>query len=675
MQQIKGMSTANPVDIEEEYIEKTVDYAIARGYEHYQFIGPIHNPVRGNIDGMTLSKKYACFNDEKDEEYVLYNLRVVNNALDRLHAAGIKSYMWHHELDLPSNFSKTYPEVLNENGDVEVSHPLVKDYLEHKINDFFDAYPKMDGIILTLHETKVPLLKLQNQKLDKIGRVKLVTQTLFETCKARGKELIVRPFASIPEDYDMMLKAYESISKDLIVMDKWTQFDWSLTLPHNVFFKQIKNNPLLVETDIFGEYFGKGRLPIMLKKHIEEKYAYCQSFAPTGYVNRIDRDGKHPFGTVNEVNLEIMQALMENRNVDEAIDGFFAREYPEVAEGLKAVMLSTEDLNRKLLNNKNYYFMEGSFFPELNHSKNHFYFEMMKEKCEIASNEWFIPKNWERGAIEEIFEEKEEVVKTAKVLLEKIQSFAGKVEEKRYQSLLMHFQNLYYAAKAWRTLLDVFYAYVRFFESGDERFEKNFYDSVDALLACDQEGRAVVGENIDYYLNNYMFESGKIVHIVERFAKEITDSFAAEKAGYFALKEKGYTDYILCGGAMEGHKLQKEVNFSDTLLVEGNLCRIPGNRRGVQWSQINGHGWFSYELKIKPNATNTVSLEMGSLTERLDVKITVGEKVFTVQEESPKTGKKTFAFDYTDEKGERVVRIRIDRISPYTPLVYTIVVK
>jgi hypothetical protein len=55
---------------------------------------------------------------------------------------------------------KAFPEVKNSFGDIEVTHPLVKDFLEHKIRDFFFAYPDMHGIILTLHETKVPLLKL-----------------------------------------------------------------------------------------------------------------------------------------------------------------------------------------------------------------------------------------------------------------------------------------------------------------------------------------------------------------------------------------------------------------------------------------------------------------------------------------------------------------------------------
>ncbi len=671
---IRGVSAINPVDIDKEYLDIAVDYTIKHGFDHFQFIGPIHNPVRGNIDGMTLSRKYAKFNDERDLEYVKLNMELVNSALDKLNAAGVKSYMWHHELDLPTDFSKEFPEILNENGDVEVTHPLVKDYLENRIIDFFYAYPKMDGLILTLHETKIPLLKLKNQKLDKIGRVKYVTEILYKSCKALGKELVVRPFASIPEDYAMMLEAYESISKDLIVMDKWTQFDWSLTLPHNQFFYQIKNNPLFVETDIFGEYFGKGLLPIMLKDHIKEKFEYCEQFLPIGYVNRIDRGGNHPFGTVNEVNLEIMHALMSGDDVDAVIDEFFKREYPEVADELKEIMSVTEQVNRSLLNNKDYYFMQGSFFPELNHSKNHFYFEMMKKDYCIASGEWFIPKNWVRGDIQGIIDEKQWVLDTSTDLLAKVKAMNGKVEEKRYQSLLMQFNNLYYASRAWRILVDVFIDYVKYFETGDGAYETKFYSDVDALIEVDKQGKAEIGDTLQYYMNNYIFDGARVVSSVEIFAREVKESFQSEKQTYFDLKAQDNTDFINCGGAMESHKLQKEVNFSDTMLIKGRLCRIPGNRRGVEWSQINGHGWFSYEIAVREGEENQLIFELGSLTERLDVKITAGETEYVVKEPAP-NGIKTYAFKYLAKKGEDKIRIRIDRISPYTPMIYSIISK
>ncbi len=664
---VRGVSVANPDKIERSYIEMAVDYAINHEYDHFQFIGPIHNPVLGNIDGMTLSKKYSMFNGERDLDYVNLNLSVVNDALEKLNKAGIKSYMWHHELDLPNGFTKQFPEILNENGDVEVSHPLVKDYLENRIKDFFKAYPKMDGIILTLHETKIPLLKLKNQKLDKIGRVKYVTEILFKSCKAVGKELVVRPFASIPEDYEMMLKAYESISKELIVMDKWTQFDWSLTLPNNKFFEKIKNNPLLVETDIFGEYFGKGRLPVMLKEHIIEKVNYCKKFSPLGYVNRIDREGYHPFGTVNEVNLEIMHALMSGEDVEQSIDNFFNKNYAGVAEEVKDIMSGTEELNRKLLNNNNYYFMQGSFFPDLNHSKNHFYFEMMKKDYKIASDEWFIPKNWVRGTIESIFEEKDDVVERSVKLLERVKALDGKIEKNRYASLLMQFNNLCNSAKAWRKLVDILYDYVKYFE-GEASFEQKLYTDVEMLFEIDKEGRNIIGDTDDYHLNMgaYTPRSAQV------FAKEVLESFKAEKA-QFQINYSEYLDVIPCGGAMEGHALKKEVNFSDTMLIKGRLCRIPGNRRGAEWSQINGHGWFSYEINVKPNAKNIIVLEMSSLTEQLDVKITVGENVFTVNK--PSTGiVNEYEFEF-ENGNDKIARIRIDRISPYTPQIYSIKVK
>lgn len=324
---IKGISVCNPVEIDRDYLLYTIDYAAQNGFDHLQIIGPIHDYVKGNIDGMTMYRKYSGFNDEKNLEYVRFCEDVINEACKKAKNHGIKTFMWHHELYLPDKFKNEFPEIINSYGDIEASHPLIEDFLRNKIIDFFHTYPDMDGIILTLHETSIPLLKLKNQKLGKIERVKFVTEILYNSCISLGKELIVRPFASIEEDYDMLTKAYEEISTNLMVMDKWTQFDWSLTMPSNRFFNKIKSNPLFVEADIFGEFFGKGRLPLMLSKHIMDKFDYCSKFDPAGYVARIDRNGQIPFGDINEVNLNIMNACLSGEDVDVEIDSFFKSKY------------------------------------------------------------------------------------------------------------------------------------------------------------------------------------------------------------------------------------------------------------------------------------------------------------------------------------------------------------
>ena len=58
-------------------------------------------------------------------------------------------------------------------------------------------------------------------------------------------------------------------------------------------------------------------------------------------------------------------------------------------------------------------YSELSYFPQINHSKNHFYFEMMKKDFKIASDEWFIPIGWDRGSLESVYEEKDSALELA----------------------------------------------------------------------------------------------------------------------------------------------------------------------------------------------------------------------------------------------------------------------
>lgn len=664
---IKGISVCNPVEIEKDYLLFTVDYAARKGFDHMQFIGPIHDVIKGNIDGMTPYRKYHMFDKEKCVSYVEYCLDAINEACAKASAYGIKTYMWHHELELPAGFKDSFPETVNGCGDIEVTHPLVKDFLEHKIKDFFYAYPKMDGIILTLHETKIPLLKLKEQKLGKIERVKYVTQILFETCKSLGKELIVRPFASIEEDYEMMTKAYEEISTELLIMDKWTQFDWSLTLPHNAFYNKIKKNPLFVEADIFGEFFGKGFLPLMLKSHIAEKFAYCEGFEPKGYVARIDRAGQIPFGDVNEVNINIMHAHLNHLDVEKEIQKFFEDKYPKAATEVRTLMEQTENVLKKTFYANGYYFTELSLFPTLNHCKNHYYFEMMREKCDIVSNEWYIPRGWERGSLEDILFEKQSAAEDADQLLKQLETLKDKMETVEYEKLSAKFINLKIITNMWFLLAKVFMNYVKYFETLDAKYEEALKQNTAMLLQLNEQGIATLGDK--FYLKGIkesVIPGGKI----EDFVKEVHASFQLEKEALSNMEKEELWDYIVCGGAMEGHRLQKEVNFSDTLIHNNALCRIPGNMRGMEWSSINAHGWFSYEVLVKPKAENKIKLIMSGSNGPLNICVTIEGIKYCIQSDNP--DRCEYEICYYETEGKDTVRIRFDKISKYTPCVFAI---
>jgi len=668
---INGISVCNPTLLDRDYLLHTAAYAIRHGVKHYQFIGPIHNPELGNVDGMVLYRKYAQFNDEKNGAYVRFCEETVNEICSMLSGAGIKTYMWHHELEVPAGFRQAYPEILNSDGDVEITHPLIKDFLENKLIDFFACYPRMDGLILTLHETRIPLLKLKHQKLDKIERVKYVTEILWNTCKKLGKELVVRPFASIEEDYEMMTSAYEQISHDMVIMDKWTQFDWSLTLPVNGFFRKIKHNPLLVETDIFGEYFGLGILPIMLRKHILKNYAYCEAFSPLGYVSRIDRAGFHAFGDVNEVNYRIMEACLDGRDADEAIDAFFATRYGEAGGLIRSLMENTEDIQRHIFNVRDYYFSEGSRFPTLNHCKNHFYFEMMKEDHHLISGEWFIPHGWERGPLSELLAEKQKAVADTQRLLEQVRKLQGKLPGDDYEALLAKFVNLYAVARIWQTLTDVFVCYTKYFELKDPHYEAALDAALQQLLTLDQETHNQLGSAfyVTKISNNPMASYTTSREPIRDFVADTQECFRLEKALHAAFEAENLTDFVICGGGFEGHKLCKEVNFSDTYILADGICRIPGTYRGKAFSTVNAHGWFSYELQVKPHAANILVVSASGSDGHIDFDATIGNQTYALRAHTG--GKQDFRFEY-EAGDECAVRVRFDRATGYTPFIYTV---
>ena len=668
---INGISVCNPVNLDRDHLLRTAEYAITHGVTHYQFIGPIHNPEVGNVDGMVLYRKYARFNNEKNEGYVRFCMDVVNEVCDKLSAAGVKTYMWHHELEVPEGFRDAYPEILNDDGDVEITHPLIRDFLVNKLEDFFAAYPKMDGLILTLHETRIPLLKLKNQKLDKIERVKYVTGILHDACKRLGRELIVRPFASIEEDYEMMTRAYEEISTDMVIMDKWTQFDWSLTLPTNAFFRKIRKNPLLVETDIFGEYFGLGILPIMLRDHIRKNFAYCEGFEPVGYVSRIDRAGYHSFGDVNEVNYRIMEACLEGRDVDEAINVFFAERYGEQGPAVRALMEDTEDIQRHIFNLQDYYFSEGSRFPALNHCKNHFYFEMMKEEHHLVSGEWFIPLGWQRGELAALLAEKQRTVDASARLLAQVRTLEGQLSPEDYAALLNKFLNLFYVARLWQTLLDVFIHYTKYFELESPSHERALHAALDRLLCLDDEARSQLGEQ--FYVWQLSHNPSATYHTakepVQSFVADVRENFSLEKAQHARLCAENLTDFVICGGGYEGHKIMKEVNFSDTYLRPDGVCRIPGTYRGKAFSTVNAHGWFSYEIRVKPHEVNTIIVSAAGTNGHIDFDLTLGDACHAVR--AIAQGRQEFAFTF-DAGDQDTLRVRFDRVTGYTPFIYEV---
>ncbi len=675
----KGISFLNPVRVEGEYLKKCAEYAIEHDQKHFELIGPTHDPIRGNCDGMMFYRKYAQFNEGKDAEYIKYCEKVVNEALEMVSAHGIKSYYWHHELEIPMEFDEVYPEIHNADGDVEVTHPLIKDFLENKIEDFFHTYPKMTGIVLTLHETRIPLLKLKNQKLGKVERVKYVTEILYNTCKKLGKELVVRPFASTPQDYDDLMDAYEQISDDLLVCDKWTKYDWSLTRKPNPFLARIKN-PLIIETDIFGEYFGKGFLPLMLKDHIIERVRHCEKFGVRGYVSRIDREGYIPFGTPNEVNLEIMNAAIDGRDIDAAIDAFFAREYGEYGPIVKEAMSGTEELQIKAVLAEGRVLHWLSFFPTLLRIKSGY--RIFRKDFKATGT--MLEDGQTVFHPDIVLKDKEEAIAGIEEKLALVQTLEGKLTPEKYYSIYMRFVNFLYIAKIFKELIKAYIAMAKYFEDNDESALPQIYAAIDEMTALDAIGYEKLGKDwhgealslkpgspwLTHSISvDYSKRTGHIYHLKNMLGRAIELEVEARRK----MAKENPLDFVIAGGFSEEHHMKCETNFSGALTLDDGNCRTAGSERGSYWSMLNAHGWFSYDMKVRPNAENTLIVRGKGDTGTLSIDITIDGEM--TRHSVTGDGILEISKTFTPAKDAETVTVRIDRNSKALPFIYTLMIK
>lgn len=226
-------------------------------------------------------------------------------------------------------------------------------------------------------------------------------------------------------------------------------------------------------------------------------------------------------------------------------------------------------------------------------------------------------------------------------------------------------------AQLWQTLLEVFIHYTKYFDTQGNSHETSLSSALVRLLSLYDEARTQLGDAFYVWQlsHNPLASYHTTKEPVQSFVSNVRKSFQLEKALHAQLTAENLTDFVICGGGYEGHKLMKEVNFSDTYFKPDGLCRIPGTYRGKAFSTVNAHGWFSHEIKVKPHAVNTILVSATGTGGHIDFDLIIGNIRYTVREASDQ--QKEFSFSFTSNTQD-TIRIRFDRATGYTPFIYTV---
>lgn len=170
-----------------------------------------------------------------------------------------------------------YPDLINPDNEVDMSSEFVYEFIGKQIDELFELAPALSGIELWIMErATVKIARLKKQRISTDEIIANIVNTIHQHLAPRNCKMDVDLHTSGGETrtlHSLMNAARKH--NDILVSADNTIGDYHLHLPFNNHFKEaVKSNPVIVNFDLNGEYWGKNFVPTsainQYESHIEE---------------------------------------------------------------------------------------------------------------------------------------------------------------------------------------------------------------------------------------------------------------------------------------------------------------------------------------------------------------------------------------------------------------------
>jgi hypothetical protein len=298
-----------------ELLERYVDAALERAAEYGINTFELHDyhiGSRGLVDAAVEYKyfpklavrdeltyrKEHCTREKKREDY-----ERLQRMVRKIKAHGLKLNVWYHVMrDAPAELFTEYPEIR------DVDTGFFWTYLDGLFREFFERLPEVDRVTITsLHET--PSVLNNSGRLSREDRLLRLYRTLHSACQRSGKELIIRDFIVQSEDFTTFWNILNQLPPDIYVMTKDILADWIHTdMTPNPFLARYSGRKVIVEFDLYGEYWGRLDIPACYPEYIHRQLRTVKAFGVQGAVGRVIHEDQRSrtfqtiFESPNEVN-------------------------------------------------------------------------------------------------------------------------------------------------------------------------------------------------------------------------------------------------------------------------------------------------------------------------------------------------------------------------------------
>lgn len=262
--------------------------------------------------------------DTKNYKYYLHNI------IDKITDAGLEFYVEVKEIYYPHEILSEFPHLRHENGAVCPTDPFWWEFLEEKIREFVERFPKVSGVIVSAG-TRESMVSLAANKCtcercrgyDMERWYRELIGAMFRPLDAAGKKLIVRDFSYTADHQYAMVDAARDVSEKIIMALKKVPHDYYPTFPDNPTVGNCGGLTQWIEYDTWGQYFGLGILPCSVAEDMQGRMQRYLAKGASGVMLRTDWERLLMGSTFNSFNLFnlIAGAMLSqdvNMNLDEA---------------------------------------------------------------------------------------------------------------------------------------------------------------------------------------------------------------------------------------------------------------------------------------------------------------------------------------------------------------------
>lgn len=370
-------------------------------------------------------------------------------------AKGIKVDMWTHELN-------GIPEELMVDGKADLDNPKLWEFVRSKYARLFKLCPKLDGLVLTMHETAIKIYHDSGvaSSVSPEERVAKLIDSLDAVCRSLGKELFVRTFSYEPKELEWLLGGIRLCKSDFVVMSKCCPHDWQPYYPANPAIGDVGGKRQVVEFDLGHEFTGLSTIPYINISYMRKHLDYDIRKGAVGAVFRLERLKWRAVDTPNQAVIDVFTKMLLDSSQDPyaLYRDWLAKRYGrETARHLYAAFMRTQEIVDKGYFVLGFWVTNHSKMPSYNYAKKSLTGRTTAKwdpSAKATEQELFNPT---AGTIGKISSEKDIALRLVEESIADIERAKPHLSAQDYAHLSDLFQRTRAMVVVWKAAMEVFF--------------------------------------------------------------------------------------------------------------------------------------------------------------------------------------------------------------------------